>query len=92
MLNRTAVFSIATAGFIAAALTVQASAQQLSPNAQSIVNSVNAKQLADACAKGKDGLNALVKDKILALQPSDRRSVQAEGGNIGAALGAKCPK
>jgi hypothetical protein len=92
MLNKTAVFSIAVAGVITTAVTLQASAQQLSPSAQQLANSVNARELEAACAKGKDGMTALVRDKIMTLAPQERRMVQAEGPNIGNVLGAKCPK
>jgi len=92
MLNRKTVFSIAVAGFIIGVLLVPAAAQQLSANGQQIVNSVTPQQLSAACTKGKDGVTALVRDKIMAMQPSDRRTVQAEGQNIGAVLATKCPK
>jgi hypothetical protein len=86
-------FAIAlTATALAGALASAAQAQQLSPTAQSILATVKPDELQKACAKGNDGMTALVRDKILQLSPQERRGVQAEGPNIGKALGAKCPK
>ena len=65
--------------------------QTLPPQAQAIVNSVSPQQLQAACAKGVDGVKALVMAKVGDVPPQEKRNVAPHGPAMTQALMAKCP-
>jgi hypothetical protein len=84
---------VSACAFLFATFASSAFAQQtLSPAGQAIANSVTPAQLQAACAKGSDGIKALVSSKIADVPAADKRAVAPQGPAIGQSLMAKCPK
>jgi hypothetical protein len=68
-----------------------ASAQQLSPIGQRLLSSITPQEIAAACAKGSDGISALVRDKAQGFDRSEKAQAGAQSPLVGKTIGAQCP-